>query len=161
MTSTTQAELKPCPFCGADGYIERRESGWIVRCTSRYEKCPINGRTHHCMDRQEAIAAWNTRAPVTTQADVAELIKKLRDYADDVAHYEREGDAAFINQAADTLVALSARLAEAEAENARLRGVIKYWPTRSDYATEKDFLNAHFNWETQQARAALEGKAEQ
>jgi len=110
----------------------------------------------------------------TTQADVADMaelidaarqvwIKAVSDYGGESILGEGEERAAQViaDYVIGTHAALSARLAEVEAENERLRGVIKYWPTRSDYATEKDFLNAHFNWETQQARAALEGKAEQ
>ena len=49
----------------------------------------------------------------------------------------------------------AARITAQAAEIARLRGVVKHWPTRSDYDSDRAFIDASFNWETQQARAAL------
>jgi hypothetical protein len=50
---------------------------------------------------------------------------------------------------------------EAVAENERLRRGIKDCPTRSDYSSDRSFVDAHRNWEFHHARAALAGKAEQ
>lgn len=50
------------------------------------------------------------------------------------------------------------RIEALSAEVERLRRVIKHWPTRADYDNDKSFIDAHFNYETLQARAALEPK---
>lgn len=59
-------ELKPCPFCGAEGYIDEIESTlshkkivYYPRC--RTEKCPGNQGWVHYETKAEAIAAWNLR----------------------------------------------------------------------------------------------------
>jgi hypothetical protein len=84
----------------------------------------------------------------TTQADVAELIEQLYHQAD-----RRHGSVGALRsiewKAADTLAALSARLAEAEAENSRLREALV---RQADRAAVSLF---------ERRRAALSGKAEQ
>jgi Lar family restriction alleviation protein len=49
-------ELKPCPFCGADGEILGVEEYWLVSC----EYCDAQGPTKKI--EQEAITAWNKRS---------------------------------------------------------------------------------------------------
>ncbi|PCO26454.1 Lar family restriction alleviation protein [Morganella morganii] len=59
MTEKTQ-KLKPCPFCGGRGeYYHDDDLGHLVLCSNTI--CPSNkfGYT----DTNEAIAAWNRRAP--------------------------------------------------------------------------------------------------
>lgn len=55
-------DLLPCPFCGgkATALIRPRHSGFFIRCTNL--EC-ASGDVHGAT-ATEAIAAWNTRAPV-------------------------------------------------------------------------------------------------
>ena len=62
-------ELKTCPFCGADGEIKTSYNGYHERdmytvvCSN--PKCEINYLAMKMKPTEdEAIAAWNTRAPV-------------------------------------------------------------------------------------------------
>jgi hypothetical protein len=55
-----EAELLPCPFCGADGYAEKSSRGyWVAGCDGR--ECDLSplctGR-----DRNYVATAWNTRS---------------------------------------------------------------------------------------------------
>ena len=57
----------PCPFCGASPRVERTalDPGYLVLCRNR--DCWAGASTHVHVSRAEAIAAWNTRAPVRPQ----------------------------------------------------------------------------------------------
>lgn len=55
-------DLKPCPFCGSSPKLDQPSmsaSGWQVFCP----KCETVA-TRVLASGAEAIAAWNTRAPV-------------------------------------------------------------------------------------------------
>ena len=58
----TAPDLKPCPFCGGEAEIWRAHRGltaWIA-CMGR---CAVLVSKEYTAD-EEAIAAWNTRAPL-------------------------------------------------------------------------------------------------
>ena len=68
-------ELKPCPFCGGEATLcatgsVRQKRGWYPTCET--ENCPgvtqeqdEQGGTHFdYWTKAEAVAAWNTRAPI-------------------------------------------------------------------------------------------------
>lgn len=57
-------KLHPCPFCGSENLVfDCDDPGfgvqdWIVEC----QNCLAEGPA--CDGRQEAVRAWNTRAPL-------------------------------------------------------------------------------------------------
>lgn len=53
-------ELKPCPFCGDKGVVQR--SGYCFRVCCSNRDCPIEPRTHWFSNRLSAIETWNRRA---------------------------------------------------------------------------------------------------
>ena len=57
--------LKPCPYCGNEAVYTYRlvTSGKChrVECTKRFSGCPMNARTHHHEEKEDAAEAWNTR----------------------------------------------------------------------------------------------------
>lgn len=58
--------LKPCPFCGAPGYLVGGVTTYEVKCTDT--DCTARGR--EVPNKREAIAAWNRRsAPSSAQAE--------------------------------------------------------------------------------------------
>ena len=70
--------LLPCPFCGGDDLGVGAGMSWAVKCHDCF------GRTQSHNSRQEAIAAWNTRAYIpaistlqTLLNQAAEALKKL------------------------------------------------------------------------------------
>lgn len=67
-----QSELKPCPFCGGDAYIDDDTMGHSVVCCKNIE-CRAQGPFRPTDD--EAIAAWNTRA---SDAEITRLTEALR-----------------------------------------------------------------------------------
>ncbi len=52
-------ELKPCPFCGDKGVMQRNGHCFRVCCPNR--DCPIEPRTHWFLNYLLAIEAWNRR----------------------------------------------------------------------------------------------------
>ena len=116
----------------------------------------------------------------TTQADVADMaelidaarqvwIKAVSDYGGESILGEGEERAAQViaDYVIGTHAALSARLAEVEAENERLRGIVRGWhylavgpDEMGDYYTHKQLIKASEPYASP-ALAALEGKAEQ
>ena len=67
-------ELKCCPFCGSDcrSYLGSYAISYVV-CLG----CGMQGRTMN--SREEAIAAWNTRADEALKQRVRELEKALEE----------------------------------------------------------------------------------
>lgn len=64
-----EAELRPCPFCGAEAEIVRNSSGsYFARCTNR--QCAAKTRLYH-ENENGASLAWNRRAERTCRAVVA------------------------------------------------------------------------------------------
>lgn len=76
-------ELKPCPFCGGEAYLERSHRAFIdgkstkvalvrcKKCNARTERfCLKNfGRTSHSVEAEIlAIEAWNRRYDPSEQA---------------------------------------------------------------------------------------------
>ena len=53
-------ELKPCPFCGDKGVVQRSGHCFRVCCSNR--DCPIEPRTHWFFNHLSAIKDWNRRA---------------------------------------------------------------------------------------------------
>jgi Lar family restriction alleviation protein len=65
-------ELKPCPFCGCYGIKMDSDPTNPKRHTIKCEDCP--GRAEFfSSDREQAIAAWNRRATVSTAPSEAEI----------------------------------------------------------------------------------------
>lgn len=65
------SELLPCPFCGHEAKIvcvdTDRYDDWYVYCPGEYD-CPAVSETLMFETKDEAIAAWNTRAERTCEA---------------------------------------------------------------------------------------------
>ena len=64
-------DLKPCPFCGSDPmpefYSSEGGTGYAIHCQA--EACPAWPSTHG-ENEDEAITAWNARAPDPRLAEV-------------------------------------------------------------------------------------------
>lgn len=64
-------ELKPCPFCGAEVEVKDDCDVYWIECDCLSTSCcgcsraGMSGET-----KQQAIAAWNTRAPVNEWVDI-------------------------------------------------------------------------------------------
>lgn len=54
------AELKPCPFCGYKGIMQRNGHCFRVYCPNK--DGPIEPKTHWFLNHLLAIEAWNRRA---------------------------------------------------------------------------------------------------
>jgi hypothetical protein len=59
-------ELKPCPLCGCHGLKFTSDAANPKRHTIKCDDCPC-GAEFYSSDRQQAIDAWNRRAPVSDQ----------------------------------------------------------------------------------------------
>ena len=77
-------ELKPCPFCGEEGFLEKRELPdrpgairFFVCC--RNGACHLKVETSLYSEEERAIAAWNMRTDPTRAA----LVKALKEIRDD------------------------------------------------------------------------------
>ena len=88
------SELKPCPFCGGEAYIndyEAKHGGLSPRSgnpSCRSCGCSLGYHT----TRARAIAAWNTRAELTsTKARLAEAVGHVSNLTSDGHGYESEG----------------------------------------------------------------------
>jgi hypothetical protein len=55
-----EIELKPCPFCGDKGVVQRNGHCFRAYCPNR--DCPIEPRTHWFFNHLLAIETWNRRA---------------------------------------------------------------------------------------------------
>ncbi len=70
------SDLLPCPFCGGEARIEQHEKGkWLAFCGDVYG-CGTEG--WYESTPEEAIAAWNRRAP-TIPTDVRETLREALD----------------------------------------------------------------------------------
>lgn len=57
-----EIKLKPCPFCGASGQVQRSGKMWFVECANDTTSCPVNPWTGYFKNKYEAITVWNRRA---------------------------------------------------------------------------------------------------
>ena len=78
-------KLKPCPFCGGEGFIfERQKNRYKVCCENACIQMPVIAAEFFTSDKV-AIRVWNTRAGEAelesqleqSRADKVELIKYL------------------------------------------------------------------------------------
>ena len=54
-------ELKPCPFCGGNAWIERSQDKYYVKCLHT-DKCYLVGRAPQKYNvREAAVKMWNRR----------------------------------------------------------------------------------------------------
>ena len=72
-------ELKPCPFCGMDApdWCDESDGGgdWhFVQCRD----CEST-TGHHYNSKDEAIAAWNRRAPINPPPSSTDALKKAQE----------------------------------------------------------------------------------
>ena len=70
------AQLLPCPFCGDSAMLSRFGLTAEVLCTNCNARSPV----FHATNEAKAIAAWNTRAPVSQ--DAAQLVERLLEELD-------------------------------------------------------------------------------
>lgn len=58
----SEYELKPCPFCGADGVVESSqiENSWLAYCGN--PECELGPESGYLPSEQKAVEVWNTRA---------------------------------------------------------------------------------------------------
>ena len=66
----SETELEHCPFCGSapsikDSDLKNPQYRWSVRCINHY--CPVPAVATR-PEREQAIAAWNTRSAATADA---------------------------------------------------------------------------------------------
>lgn len=57
-----EIKLKPCPFCGTSGQVQRSGKMWFVECANDTTSCPVNPWTGYFKNKYEAITVWNRRA---------------------------------------------------------------------------------------------------
>jgi restriction alleviation protein, lar family len=60
-------ELKPCPFCGREAYLDVFEYRGSVYEAVFCDECGIKGKGYPyeaCDDKKLAIEAWNNRKPI-------------------------------------------------------------------------------------------------
>ena len=51
-------ELKPCPRCGGEVFIEKNELGtWVVKC----KRCPLDFGRYFYSRKYDVKKAWNRR----------------------------------------------------------------------------------------------------
>lgn len=63
-------ELKPCPFCGASVTAQETDDGPVRPVSVICGECGASSDIHNTAD--EAIAAWNRRAPMTAPTPAGE-----------------------------------------------------------------------------------------
>ena len=75
-----ETELKPCPFCGGKAEIMVDDEEFYIQCKGMpTENCPSNcGLIEIFYPKEEAIAAWNRRAPHPTEARLEKLLALVR-----------------------------------------------------------------------------------
>jgi Lar family restriction alleviation protein len=85
-------KLKPCPFCGATAWVATRqvtEFGetieYVVECQEAPAYCPAANMIGYTPNKEDAIAAWNRRAPSTIEAAAGSFIAAK----DDLIAFER------------------------------------------------------------------------
>jgi Lar family restriction alleviation protein len=85
ITDNNLPALLPCPFCGSDDLGVGAGMSWAVKCHDCF------GRTQSHASRNDAIKAWNTRAPSALNKKLREALEIttrktafiVRDYPDD------------------------------------------------------------------------------
>jgi hypothetical protein len=100
-----EPKLKPCPFCGNTGVVQRKISraAWLIYCPSEPHICPVSVETVWFESEERAASAWNTR-PLETQ--MYEALKSLVD----------AGSCTCMNQSDDCCLIASGRAALAQAD---------------------------------------------
>lgn len=73
-----EAELKPCPFCGAKALVMLNPVTMIFRiaCSASLKKCGMNPFTESSCDKSKVASQWNTRAALP-DADLKAAIAGL------------------------------------------------------------------------------------
>lgn len=69
----TVTDLLPCPFCGGDAVTENLILEGVVRCSGCCAKIIRKHEVKEDTGQAEAIAAWNTRAPLAEALAVPEV----------------------------------------------------------------------------------------
>ena len=64
-------ELKPCPFCGGKAVHILVSKNYPrvhqFECEYLYDNCSMDARTHLYEEKEDAVKAWNARAPLTLE----------------------------------------------------------------------------------------------
>lgn len=68
-------KMLPCPFCGSRAELGGYQSSWYIACTD--EDCWARVHGSLWVEREEAIAAWNRRAPTEGESRLRERVKEL------------------------------------------------------------------------------------
>ena len=130
--SAPETEMLPCPFCGGQAYISEFSgitgTHFYAHCVD--ETCPAFIVEPYCgwSRKIEAIAAWNTRAPVASPAPDSEALAGYRAAAAYVAADSWDGCSDCIDalKAARSADYTNAQTADEIAEN--LKRIRKHRP---------------------------------
>lgn len=64
-------KLKPCPFCGGEGQINKLFSTWKWSVSCSNVDCPVHPETEGTQIREEAAEIWNRRIANEAQKDIS------------------------------------------------------------------------------------------
>ena len=57
----TMADVKPCPFCGGDAFVEKKRDQYIVKCFHK-DRCYLVGLNPPRFNIEEVmVKQWNRR----------------------------------------------------------------------------------------------------
>ena len=78
MIDELDVDLKPCPFCGGNAYIDDYDRSYIAICWN------CHAETYEFKDKEECIRAWNNR-PIEDEKD--KEIESLKVELDNLRHF--------------------------------------------------------------------------
>lgn len=72
----TETELKPCPFCGGEGWLQSVPGGAIWPRWRHRKTCPVHYDASYYLTFEKALAAGNTRTPSPPDQETVERLRE-------------------------------------------------------------------------------------